>query len=148
MKIVVDADACPKSVLQTALELGRLYHIPVWTVASFHHQIESDNHIMVGDAPQEADIRVVNLTVPGDVVITGDLGLAAMVLGRGAVAINPAGFEYRADRIWFQLEEREIKARLRRAGGRTKGPSRRTAADDDRFRACLERLLLYRAKKP
>jgi uncharacterized protein YaiI (UPF0178 family) len=42
----------------------------------------------------------------------------------------------------FLLEEREIKAKLRRGGGRTKGPKKRTLEDDHRFESCLEKILL------
>jgi hypothetical protein len=83
MKILVDADACPRSVLRTCIRLGRKYKVPIWTVASFNHRIESDHPIAVGDGFQEADIKIVNLTEAGDLVVTGDGGLAAMVLGQG-----------------------------------------------------------------
>ena len=141
MKILVDADACPKSVLQICMRLGRKYNVPVWTVASFNHHIESDHPIVVGDDSQEADIKIMNLTETGDVVITGDWGLAAMVLGKGASCLSPVGREYRHGKIDFLLEEREAKAKFRRGGGRTKGPRKRTAEDDERFASCLEKIL-------
>ena len=109
MKIIVDADACPRQVLQSCLELGRKYDVPVWTVASFNHHIESDHHIVVGNASQEADLKVINLTQRGDMVITQDWGLAAMVLGKGARCLSPIGREYRNENMDFLLEEREIK---------------------------------------
>jgi len=141
MKILVDADACPRSVLQSCMKLGRNYNIPVWTVASFNHHIASDHPIVVGDDSQEADIKIMNLAETGDVVITGDWGLAAMVLGRGASCLSPAGREYRHGKIDFLLEEREAKAKFRRGGGRTKGPRKRTAEDDERFASSLEKIL-------
>jgi uncharacterized protein YaiI (UPF0178 family) len=141
MKILIDADACPRSVLKSCIELGRKYNIPVWTVASFDHAIESDHHIIVGDSPQETDLRVMNLTEVGDVIVTGDLGLAAMVLGKGARCLSPAGREFRPERIGFLLEEREIKAKYRRRGGRTKGPRKRTLQEDRAFESSLERIL-------
>jgi uncharacterized protein YaiI (UPF0178 family) len=95
----------------------------------------------VGDASQEADIKIMNMTDEGDVVVTGDQGLAAIVLGKGAKSLSPAGREFHSDRIEFMLEERAIKSRVRRAGGRTKGPKRRTVEDDRRFEMCLEQSL-------
>ena len=62
MKILVDADACPKSVLRICLDVGRRHDLPVWTVASFNHSIESDHHILVGGDPQETDIKILNVT--------------------------------------------------------------------------------------
>lgn len=141
MKMVVDADACPKAALEICMVLGRRYRVPVWTVASFNHSISSDHHITVGNASQEADIKIINVTEPGDIIITQDWGLAAMVLGKRAKCVNPAGREYQTETIGFLLEEREAKAKLRRSGGRTKGPRKRTAEEDARFRRCLERLL-------
>jgi hypothetical protein len=142
MKILVDADACPRSVLKICMGLGRKYDIPVWTVASFNHDIESDYPIVVGDDSQEADLKIMNLAESGDVVITGDWGLASMVVGKGAKCLSPMGREFRPEKMEFLLEEREIKARFRRGGGRTKGPRKRTMEDDRRFEFCLEKALL------
>jgi len=124
------------------MKIGHQYGIQVWTVASFHHNIQSDHPIVVGDDPQEADITVSNKTEGGDIVITQDWGLAAVVLGKGARCLSPIGREFRSEKIEFLLEEREIKSRLRRSGERTKGPRKRTLADDRRFEACLVKILL------
>jgi len=142
MKILVDADACPKSVLEICRKVGQIHGIPVWTVASFDHSIESDHHVVVGDSPQEADIKVINLTDAGDVVITQDWGLAAIALGKGAKSLSPSGREFRSDTIEFLLEEREVKAKLRRGGRRTKGPKKRTPEDDRKFEMNLERIVM------
>ncbi|MHC1746547.1 MAG: DUF188 domain-containing protein [Negativicutes bacterium] len=141
MKILVDADACPKMVLQICCELGKKYDIAVWTVASFNHNIQSDHHITVESDSQAADIKVMNLSEAGDIIITQDWGLAAMVLGKHAKCLSAAGREYRSGQMEFLLEERNIKAKLRRSGGRTKGPRKRTGEDDRRFAASLEKLL-------
>jgi uncharacterized protein YaiI (UPF0178 family) len=141
MKILVDADACPKNALQICMELGRNYTVPVWTIASFNHNIVSDFHVVVGDGSQEADIKVLNMTEAGDIVVTQDWGLAAMVLGKRAGCISPIGRIFSNDNIEFLLEEREVKAKLRRSGGRTRGPSKRTAQEDIVFQERLEGLL-------
>jgi uncharacterized protein YaiI (UPF0178 family) len=142
MKILVDADACPKSVLKICLDVGHRHDIPVWTVASFNHNIESDHHILVGGDPQETDIKILNVTEAEDVVISQDWGLAAVVLGKGATCLSPTGRKFCSDSIDFLLEEREIKARHRRAGGRTKGPKKRTDEDDRRFKTSLEQVIV------
>jgi len=141
MKILVDADACPKSVFRICMKVGHQYDIQVWTVASFNHSIDSDHHVVVGNDPQEADIKIINLTEERDIVVTQDWGLAAVVLGKGARCLSPAGREFRPDKIEFFLEEREIKSKIRRSGGRTKGPKKRTSEEDRRFEACLKRIL-------
>lgn len=142
MKILIDADACPKTVLEICIKVGHTYAIPVWTVASFNHNIQSDHHVVVGSASQEADIKVINVTDPGDVIVTQDWGLASMVLGKRAYCLSPSGKEYQAGTIEFLLEEREAKAKIRRGGGKTRGPRKRTGEDDRHFAACLERMII------
>lgn len=144
MKIIIDADACPKNVLQYALRAGRREGIEVVTVASFDHNIESDRHIMVGNESQEADIKIANITAQGDAVVTQDWGLAALIVSKGAFAVSPVGVEYLPEKMDFMLEEREMKAKFRRGGGRTKGPAKRTAEDDMRFAATFERIIARR----
>ena len=138
LRIIVDEDACPKSVLQHTLETGAKHSIPVITVASFNHNIISSQHITVEIGSQEADLKIINITMPGDIIITQDWGLAALVLSKKASAISPAGIEYDPERMTFMLEEREIKANFRRKGGRTKGPKKRAAEYDIRFLRTLE----------
>ncbi len=143
MKILVDADACPKKVLEICCSLGERYAVPVWTVASFNHSIQSAHHIVVGGDSQETDLKILNSVCPGDVVITQDWGLAAAVLGRKAYCIGPGGKEYTDANIDFLLEERALKAKYRRGGGRTKGLGKRTAKDDQDFKIALEHRLAH-----
>lgn len=141
MKIIVDADATPKNALDICRRAAADFSAALITVASFNHRIDSGWHVVVGNAPQEADIQVINLTGRGDIVVTQDWGLAAMALGKGAAALSPSGRIFRKETIDFLLEEREMKAKFRRGGGRTRGPKKRTAEDDDNFRRSLYRLL-------
>ncbi|MFZ5595643.1 MAG: DUF188 domain-containing protein [Bacillota bacterium] len=141
MKITVDADATPRKALEICKEAAEKFAVELWTVASINHNITSPNHIVVGNGPQETDMKILNITNRGDVVVTGDFGLAALALARGAAAISPAGRVYRRETIEFLLEERELMAKYRRSGGRTRGPSKRTRDDDERFRRNLWQLL-------
>ncbi len=141
MKIIVDADACPKDVLTICMKLGHQYRIQVWTVASFNHNIQSDHHITVGGDSQEADLKIINLAEKGDIAVTQDWGLAAMLLGKYIRSINPSGKEYLPETIDFMLEERETKAKHRRSGGRTKGPKKRTNEDNKNFMDRLELII-------
>ncbi|MDD3652745.1 MAG: DUF188 domain-containing protein [Desulfotomaculaceae bacterium] len=141
VKIIIDADAVPKSVLEICRQVSGQFTVPLVTVANFNHRIESERHIVVGDTSQEADIEVANQASKGDIVVTQDWGLAAIVLGKGAMALSPAGRIFNPASIDFLLEEREIKAKHRRSGGRTKGPAKRTARDDSNFKHSLYKLL-------
>jgi uncharacterized protein YaiI (UPF0178 family) len=141
VRIIIDADACPKEVLASCIRLGERFGIEIFTVANFNHLVQSPHHIVVGDNPQEADIMIANLTQAGDIVVTQDWGLAALVIGKGAACLSPSGREYKQETIDFMLEEREAKAKFRRGGNRTKGPKKRAAEDDANFLFNLERII-------
>ena len=144
MRLIVDADACPRGALAACIELTRDCGIEMITVASFNHNVAGPRHIIVGDSPEEVDLKIANLAAKGDLVVTQDMGLAALVLARGAHAMNTMGREYRVEDMSLLLEERAAKARHRRGGGRTKGPGKRTAADEVLFRRGLLSLLLQK----
>ncbi|NLM39815.1 MAG: DUF188 domain-containing protein [Firmicutes bacterium] len=140
-KIIVDADACPRSCLGILKKHRASWGYHLLTISSVDHQIESCHHIMVEKGKDSTDLAVINSTNRGDIVVTQDWGLAALVLGKGAYAISPAGRVFNEATIVFLLEERSLKAKFRRAGGRTRGPSARTAKDDRRFEANFLALL-------
>lgn len=143
-QVIVDADACPRNAMEALKRLQGAYDFTLVTVASFHHDIRSPNHVVVGDAPDEADLAVANRARPGDIVVTQDLGLASLVVGKGVDVVTPKGDLIEPDRLDFIMEERHLKAKVRRGGGRTKGPKARTAQDDARFEELIERLLKAR----
>lgn len=125
--------------------LQREYGYRLLTISSFHHEIHGTEHITVGDAPDETDFAVVNRVRKGDIVVTQDWGLAAMVLGKGAHCLSPRGFVYSMERIDFLLDQRHVAAKHRRAGGRTPGripgPRAHSQEDDYRFEQALRDLL-------
>ena len=87
------------------------------------------------------DFALICLLTADDVVVTQDYGLAAMVLGKGARAVNQNGLVYTNDNIDKLLMERYIGAKVRRGGGRTKGPAKRTKEDNERFEAAFSEIL-------
>lgn len=140
-KVIVDADACPRSCLQVLQRHKKAWNYRLLTVASIDHRIDNSDHIVVGKGSDAADLAVINNTSKGDIVVTQDWGLAALILGKGALAVSPSGRIYTERNIDFLLEERSLKAKYRRAGGRTKGPSVRTGEDDQKFEKSLLALL-------
>lgn len=140
-KVIVDADACPRACLQVLQKHRKSWNYRLLTIASVDHHIENSDHIVVGKGSDAADLAVINNAVRGDIVVTQDWGLAALLLGKGASVVSPSGRIYSERNIDFLLEERFLKARHRRAGGRTKGPSARTAQDDQRFEESFLQLL-------
>jgi uncharacterized protein YaiI (UPF0178 family) len=95
----------------------------------------------VDRAADSVDFALIGLLKAEDVVVSQDFGVAAMALGKGAKAINQNGLVYTDANIDRLLMERHVGGKIRRAGGRTKGPPKRTAEDDARFEAAFIKLL-------
>lgn len=97
--------------------------------------------VTVDASDQSADLYIANVLNKNDILVTGDYGLAALGLARGAAVITPRGKEIREADIEGLLEQRHFSARLRRGGVRTKGPRAFTEEDRDRFQQKLTTLL-------
>ena len=93
----------------------------------------SPGHLTVGDEDQATDLAVANLASRGDLVITQDWGLAALALAKGRPCPVPGRTSVHRRTFAFLLEERNLKARYRRGGGRTGGPRRPHSEHDRRF---------------
>ncbi|KZE44749.1 hypothetical protein AV540_23125 [Brevibacillus parabrevis] len=140
-RVLIDADACPRQALVIAQQLCKEFGWQCLTFASYNHQIGSEHHVTVDAGPQAVDMKLANETRPNDVVVTQDIGLAALILGKRAQPLTPHGLIFEPERMAFHLEERNEKARFRRGGGRTRGPAARTREDDQRFLTALRSLL-------
>jgi uncharacterized protein len=86
-------------------------------------------------------MAVANEAKQNDIVVSQDFGVAAMVLGKKAFAISPKGYIYTNDNIDKLLFERHISAKVRRGGGKTSNPKKRSREDDERLHANLLRLI-------
>jgi uncharacterized protein YaiI (UPF0178 family) len=141
MQILVDADACP--VKQIIVRLAKQRNIPVIMLIDTSHELNDgySRVITVDKAADSVDYALMGLLTCEDVVVTQDFGLAAMVLGKGAKVVNQNGMVYTNDNIDKLLMERHSGQKVRRSGGRTKGPSKRTKEDDECFEAAFIRLL-------
>jgi len=140
MKIYIDADGCP--VVHLTVKIAKQFNIPCTIVCDTSHQFEPDFEVItVSKGNDSADFHIVNLVKPGDIVVTQDYGLAAICLAKLAFAINQNGLIYSADNIDALLNSRAESAKYRRAGGRTKGPKRRTPSDNTAFENSLVKLI-------
>lgn len=142
VKLLIDADACPVKVeiSKAALPFG----IPVWMVSSYAHELPElpgVTNVRVDNSSQAADLYIANRLASGDVLVTGDYGLATIGLAKRAYVLAPRGHPYTEENIDRMLEERHYSAKQRRAGGRTKGPKPFTLEDRDRFLHVLTKLL-------
>ena len=141
MKILVDADACP--VKEIIVRLAKQRQIPVIMLIDTSHYLNDgySKIITVDKQADSVDFALMGLLAREDIVVTQDYGLAAMVLGKGARAVNQNGLVYTDNNIDKLLMERHIGAKVRRGGGRTKGPAKRTKEDNERFEAAFIILL-------
>jgi len=87
------------------------------------------------------DFKLMSLLTANDIVVTQDFGFAAMVLGKGARAVNQNGLIFSNDNIDKLIMERYIGAKVRRGGGRTKGLAKRTKEDNERFEEVFLKIL-------
>ena len=141
MRILVDADACP--VREIILREAKRREIPVIMIIDTSHELHDgySQVITVDKGRDSADFKLISLLLPTDIVVTQDFGVAAMALGKGARALNQNGMAYTAENMDRLLFERHLGQKIRRGGGRTANPRKRTPDDDRAFETELIRLL-------
>ena len=141
MRIIVDADACPGRDIIEAL--GKEYELQVIMYCDLNHFLSSDYSSIkyVDSGFQSVDMAVANEAKEKDVVVTQDFGVAAMVLGKKAFAISPKGYVYDNENIDRLLFERHISQKVRRSGGKTSNPKKRSKEDDERLHNNLKMLI-------
>lgn len=139
--IYVDADACP--VVEDILEL--VDQQPVHLVCNRHHELSFNSENVEihrsTDRRDGADHYIYNHSRPGDIVVTDDLGLAALALGGNREVIRFRGDRPGNEGISWRLQIKHAVARARRAGRRTGGPSKFSESDRKKFRKGLKKLL-------
>ncbi len=150
MRIWVDADACPnviKDILYRAaervgVELTLVANQPLTTPRS-----KFINSKQVPGGFDVADNWIVKAAQSGDLVITADIPLAAEVVGKGALALNPRGQLYTEENVRERLNLRDMMDELRSAGVITGGPPTISKSDRQAFANQLDRLLTNRQQK-
>ena len=147
MRIYVDADACP--VVHETEQIAKRQGLPVTLLCDTNHILTSDYSEVriIGAGADAVDLALINLCHPGDIVVTQDYGVAALALGKRAYAIHQNGWQYTAENIDRLLMERHLAQKARRSKQKVhlRGPAKRTAEDDERFKDGLERLLVQAA---
>ena len=141
MKVLIDADACP--VVDIAVKLCRIHGIPCFLLCDTAHTMHRDGAetLIFDKGSDSVDFALVNRAVAGDIVITQDYGLASMCLGKRIRVLHQDGWEYTLDNISGLMEQRHAAKKHRMAGGRTKGPAKRTKAQDIAFEKAFQQLL-------
>lgn len=141
MKVLIDADACP--VVDIAIKLCKKYRTECLLLCDTAHILHREyaTTLVFDKGSDSVDFALVNRAQPGDIVITQDYGLASMCLARTDRILHQDGWRYTLDNISGLMEQRHTARKHRAAGGRTKGPAKRTGQQDISFALALEALL-------
>ena len=144
MTLIIDADGCP--VRKEAVKLAKKYNLQAIIVSDINHMIRDKyaKIVTVDKGYDSADFKIVGLMKPGDLVVTQDYGLASLVLSKGGFAIDQNGMVFNDDNIEMLLLRRHVSKNIRRAGGKTKGPSKRKKEDDLMFESALDKYIKNR----
>lgn len=141
MKVLIDADGCP--VVDIAVRLCRKHLIPCLILCDTSHEFQREGAktLVFDKGSDSVDYALVNQIQPGDLVITQDYGLASMCLARAAKVIHQDGWQYTSENIDALLLVRHDSRKHRAAGGRMKGPKKRTQTQNASFASALDKLL-------
>lgn len=142
-KIWIDADACPKMVKEVVFKASFRLKAPVCLVANAYMSYPMAPHIsfvQVEKGADMADFYIVENLAPQDLVITADIPLAALVLEKGAVAINPRGELYTEDNIGERLSIRDFKQDLMDGGESVGGPPPLGPKDKAKFTNAFDKI--------
>ena len=148
MKIWVDADACPVVIKEILFRVATRKQMQVTLVANYQMRIPSSKFISFMQVPagfDVADNEIVKRIEKGDLVITGDIPLAAEVIDEGALALNPRGEMYTPENIKERLRMRDFMEEVRSSGVDTGGPPPLSQKDRQNFANHLDRLLAQRS---
>lgn len=148
MSIYVDADACP--VKAEAERVGTRHKTRIYIVSNGGLRPSQNplvENVIVPEGPDVADMWIAERAGPGDVVITGDIPLAAKCVEAGARVLKHNGEALTAANIGNVLATRDLMADLRAADPFRQGGGKGfTKADRSRFLDALERELRAAAR--
>lgn len=150
MHIWVDADACPKVIKEILFRVAERESIFMTLVANQPLTIPRSNNISslrIASGFDVADNEIVKRLSAGDLVITADIPLAALVIAKGGFALNPRGELYSADNIRERLSMRNFMDSLRATGVETGGPALFSQKDKQTFANQLDRFLSIHVRR-
>lgn len=144
MKIWVDADACPVAIKEILYRAANRTEIELTLIANQMLRVPPSPWIKALQVPSGFDVadrRIAQEVAAGDLVVTADVPLAAQVIAKGAVVIDPRGELLDKGNIQERLSMRNFMETLRNTGVETGGPASLSAADRQAFANQLDRLL-------
>jgi uncharacterized protein YaiI (UPF0178 family) len=150
MKIWVDADGCPSAVREILFRAAERTQLQLMLVANHDLAIPRSRHIKmlkVRAGFDVADDEIVKRLDAGDLVVTGDIPLAAQVIDKGGQALSPRGELFTRDNIRSRLNMRDFLDTLRASGIDTGGPPALGQSDRKAFADHLDRILTRSTRK-
>jgi uncharacterized protein YaiI (UPF0178 family) len=149
MQIWVDADACPGVIKEILYRCAQRHALPLILVANQMLRVPPSpwiRAVQVAQGFDVADSHIVAQATAGDLVITADIPLAALVIDKGCLALDPRGEFFSAENIRQLLDMRNFMAALRSSGVDTGGPPAFSHADRQAFANQLDRFITRRLK--
>lgn len=144
MKIWVDADACPRVIKEIVFRASERLGLPVLLVANkslAKHSTKLVESIVVADGFDVADDYIAEHATAEDLVITADIPLAARIVAKGGIALDPRGELYTEENVGERLSMRDLMMELRGDGFVQGGPSQFSLVDRQRFASSLDCML-------
>jgi len=148
-QVWVDADACPGVIKEILFRAAERAGVQVTLVANQWLRTPPSRFIRALQVPggfDVADSAIVERVRSGDLVVTQDIPLAALVVDKGAIAINPRGERYTPDNMAERLSMRNFMEELRGSGVQTGGPAAFHARDRQAFANQLDTWLAQRSR--
>ncbi len=143
-KIWIDGDACRKAVKEMVFKSGRRLNISIVLVANSYQIVPTSELIqliVVDKGFDAADQHIIDKVEIHDIVITADIPLAAKVLEKKAIALNPRGEIYNLNNIGSILSLRNFMKEFHDAGTFVGGPAPYGPNDIKKFADSLNRLI-------
>jgi uncharacterized protein YaiI (UPF0178 family) len=145
MTLWIDADAAPRDVKEICFRTSERLKLPTILVANQRLQLPPGyphlSAVRVDGGPDVADTYIAEHAVLGDVAITADIPLAALLVPKGVVVLDPRGDEYSAESIGERLSVRNFMESLRSTGVETGGHAAYGAREKQAFANALDRAL-------
>lgn len=145
LNIWIDADAAPRDVKDLVFRASKRLGVSVVMVANQRLQVPAGyplvTAVWVDGGPDVADQHIVTNVQLGDLVVTQDIPLAALLVPKGIVVLDPRGDEHTEETIGERLSIRDFMDALRMGGTETGGPPPYDARAKRAFASALDRVL-------
>ncbi|MDD2582137.1 MAG: YaiI/YqxD family protein [Desulfuromonadaceae bacterium] len=144
MRIWIDADACPRVIKEIVFRASERLNLRVLLVANkslTKHDSGLVESIVVADGFDVADDYIAEHATAEDLVVTADIPLAARIVAKGCVALDPRGELYTEENVGERLSMRDLMVELRAEGAIHGGPAQFNLVDRQRFASSLDRVL-------